>query len=287
MPGKSFKIAAIAALLVVPLSTTAQQLTYVVSYQGLLTAGVEIEIARAYLHLSDTELNGTVSTEGHDTAEFLVPIRFCYRARLDAEHQATAESEWWSRVGKRVSRGKLEFNRETEQIIRRHAEHKLDSDEAPKNGIDDFAEVAARPVVSDQDWDEAPFPPGTGPMDRLSMIQWLRKQPLEVGKVLEPAVSNGRKLTGYRVEVEGEEDLEWNGSIQPTWRIRLEPVSSDDKYTDPTQLWLTRDERRLPLLLSTARALGSFESRLTTHENGWNGKCEVPQANELVLPIRP
>jgi hypothetical protein len=271
-----------------------EHLAYVVSYQGLLSAGIRLQIAAAHLQLTTPRPDGepplprallAVSTRGYDAAELLMPIRYCYRARLKDPEGATIESEWRSRVGAKASWGRLHIDRDNRRVLRLHVERKLAS--GGSGGGSDVPGLAraAGADEQDRDRDEATFLGGAAPMDQLGLVYWLRRQSLATGDVLEPAVSDGRHLQGYRVTVEGEEDLAWDdGQTLPSYRLRLEPRVDDDREARPMWLWLSRDARRLPLLLKGYRGLGSFEARLVAAAPAEVPDCAVPETAGLVLP---
>ncbi len=134
-----------------------------------------------------------------------------------------------------------------------------------------------------QEREEAAFPPEVVPMDRLAMVWWLRQQPLKPGAVLRPAVTDGSRLFGYHIEVEGVEAVKWKGGTRSSYRLRLEPLVNDGSEVHFSRLWLSRDRERLPLLFRGSRGFGSFEVRLLPDDSVDIPGCEIPEGVGLVL----
>jgi hypothetical protein len=267
----------------------AEHLSFRIHYQGLLSAGAQVDIAVGRLNLppDGDAMGATLSTEGFDLAEFLLPIRLCYVSRLDDEGIGTRVADWWSRIGAKASRGQMDFDPQRRLVTRRHAERKLKQAAAsadPLNGLRRDIQLGDLAIISDQDLDQQPFPEGANPMDRLAMLQWLRRQTLGPGTVLHPPASDGRHVIGYTVVAEAEETLDWNGAPVPTWRLRLTPEVDDDGDTPSALLWLSRDAQRLPVKMRAARALGRFEAIMLPQSDAGEGQCHVPETEGLELP---
>lgn len=256
------------------------------SYQGLLSAGLPLDIAEIRLQSSPPspgaarEARISLSSVGFGATELIMPLRYCYRSRMSADTGITLDTDWWSRIGNKASRGRLLFDRDQRRVLRLHTERKLQEEAYD----DELAQsTLPSPAKLDHDLDTLPFPAGVLPMDRLAMLLWLREQDLRPGQVLEPPISDGRKLQGFRIRVEAEETLDWHGEIRDSLRIRLEPLEKDGKTADPTWLWLSRDTQRLPLKFSSKRAFGRFEMRLQPSPAG-APQCHIPEAMDLALP---
>ena len=214
-----------------------------------------------------------------------MPTRFCYRSHLDGGGVATREADWWSRIGSKATRGHLNFDRTTRRVLRLHAERRLEEGQGMEWIEDHISQSSGQSAsMIDSERNEAPFPTGLGPLDRIGMMLWLRRQQLAPGLVLQPAVSNGKQLVGYRLEVEGVEEIEWNGERRSSFLIRMEPPVNNDTDTSPTWLWLSRDEARMPLLLRSSRAFGSFEARLLPQTKESSSSCDIPETADLTLP---
>lgn len=274
----------------IAVAASAQRLSYVVSYQGLFSAGLPLEIAEAYLEFgpagdASQQVALGVSTRGYRAAELLYPVRYCYRSRLDIQEGITRQADWWGRTGAKASRGRLSFDLVRRRVLRLEAKRTLEGREPIDANPRELTGISAQqPATSRQERGEAPFPSGVVPMDRLAMFWWLRQQPLEPGAVLLPAVSDGDRLYGYRILVEGIEGIPWKGGMRPSYRLRLEPRVNDGSEAQVSRLWMSRDPERLPLLLRGSRAVGSFELRLLPDQPRDMPRCEIPETSGLVLP---
>lgn len=259
--------------------------SYLISYQGFFTAGLEVDIGRVELRPGgeEREILMLASTRGFETAELLVPVRFCYRSRSDLDGLSTRQADWWSRIGDKVSRGSLLVDKSRQQVLRLHAERKLNSGFAPAD--DDLLPARASSNETDQDRDETPFPATGAPLDRLGMIQYLRRQPLKVGETLSLPATNGRDLAGYRIEVMAREELTWESGKRDTFKLHLQPLLTDEDADDyPTWLWLSADQQRLPLRFRSEHGHGRFEMRLSAKQLDTGVHCPVPEAVGLELP---
>jgi len=272
-------------------SSGGERLAYVASYRGLLSVGLGLDIAAVTLTLppladtgpEPTEALLAFTTQGFRKVETILPMRFCYRSRLIPPTLATQEANWWSRIGSKLSRGRLDFDVPHRRVLRRHVERKLTAQGASRYTLEQRLSASSWANAPDPDRSELALPAQVPAMDRLAMLQWLRHQPLAPGMVLDPVVSDGHRLLGFHIEVEDEDSTEWNGRSQPSLRIRLQPKFSDDTDDRPTWLWLGRDAQRLPLLFRSSRAFGHFEVRLESTQVS-APSCAIPEASELVLP---
>jgi hypothetical protein len=225
-----------------------------------------------------------VDTRSYDAAEFFMPVRFCYSNRSDRSLTTTLAADWWSRIGSKAHRGRLIFDHHRQRIVRLHAERKLGTTpDATAVPIQESERTAT--VALDQERDEVVFPTGIGPMDRLTMILWLRRQHLAPGRAFDLGVSSGEgKLQGFHAEVEAEEDVDWQSRLVPSYRIRLEPKTADPSQATPIRVWIGRDAPRLPLLFRGSKGIGTFEIRLAEAGAGTATECAIPEAVGLALP---
>jgi hypothetical protein len=268
--------------------------SYIVAYEGLFSAGVPVDIAAVHLEFGPAESNGEgtllqaaldVSTQGYAAIEALFPVRFCYRNRLETEQWATLGADWLSQEGSRITRGRLDFDRKTRQVVRLRARRELDDGSRVKDNARRFIGSDAQDEpLKETKREQQPFPDNVLPMDSLSMILWLREQPLQYGVVLEPAVRDGDDLLGFRIQVEALENLAWNGGERATYRVRLEPRVKDESDVRPTWMWLSRDAERLPLRFRSSRAFGALDAWLVPAAEAVVSRCDVPQAVDLELP---
>jgi hypothetical protein len=269
-------------------------LAYVASYRGWLSMGLRLDITSVALTLpalthvtpSPEVALLAFTTEPFRKVEPVLPMRFCYRSEFIPDRFITQAVDWWSRMGSKASRGRLEFDRQSHRVLRRHVERKLTGQGATQYAVEQRLNASAWASAADPDLSEAAFPAGAPPMDRLALLQWLRHQSLAMGTILEVPVSDGHHLLGFHIEVEGEEPLQWQGHAQASWRIRLQPQFNDASDNRPTWVWLSEDAQRLPLLFRSERIFGHFEVRLEA-VTPTMPTCAVPEAAALALPNAP
>jgi hypothetical protein len=263
-----------------------RQLGFVVSYQGLFTAGMEVDIGRVALQLeaADEQRRDVLmlaSTRGFEAAELILPVRFCYRSRQPPDDGGILQADWWSRVGGKAARGRLLVDHPRRRILRLHSERRMQQ-KATRD--DDWLPPRTNRASLDQDRDEAPYPDFGAPLDRLGMIRRLRELPLSIGQRMRLPVTNGRHLLGYDIEVVTKETLQWNGGTVPVLHLRLQPLEQGKSGDRPVDLWLSDDARRLPLRFRSDHPHGSFEMRLAPDGVDTGVSCPVPEAVNLELP---
>jgi len=249
-----------------------EKLVYRVSYQGVLTVGLPVEIARATLQLdAETGLvDGAivrraslqVSTEPFPRMEALYPFRYTYQSWFDPALQfsllvslrrdtSTRRHEliWFDRKqglvhSYRTEHGGSRIGNALPQFIQR-----LLDIERPQ-------QFRKRRVLE---------LPEVDVLDRMSMLYELRNRSLLPGQVVELPVSDGKELAAYRILVEAREAIDFFNRSVPALRLRLTPVfhKGDDRgYA--VRVWLSDDERRIPLRFHSSKFGGAIELRLTS-----------------------
>lgn len=99
--------------------------------------------------------------------------------------------------------------------------------------------------------------------DILSAFYYIRTQPLAVGKSLELSAVSGNKSYRLRVICHREETVTVPAGTFRTWVI--EPVLKEDglfKAKGRLWIWVTRDERRLPVKMQSKIPVGSVKAEL-------------------------
>ena len=99
--------------------------------------------------------------------------------------------------------------------------------------------------------------------DVLSAFYYIRTQPLAVGKSLELSAVSGKKSYKLKVLCLREETITVPAGTFKTWVI--EPVLKDDglfKAKGQLWIWVTRDERRLPVKMQSKIPVGSVKAEL-------------------------
>lgn len=105
-----------------------------------------------------------------------------------------------------------------------------------------------------------------GLMDRLAMLQSLRQEQLSPGAEYRFAVTDGKRLLEYQVEVAGLEQIEFGGKKQEAWKLVLNALYTRKGVTSPrhapVHLWLSKDQPALPLRFVNYHPLGTFTVEL-------------------------
>lgn len=266
MVGNPFKtlfcIGLLAQIAVVQASVP-ETLSYRVYYKGLLSAMSEVPIAEAQLITERPSATLEVSTltlssAAHDVVDALYPIRYRLRALYDLGDQRLVGAERFKRT--------------------REVKHDLTWLDAADGRLRYVRADAGAPLVSVPEplrpWmtstrlhgaigDPVVVPQSL--LDRLSLLQSLRRHIPPAGQVVDLPVVDGRKAYRYEVRLDGIESLSLAGKLWDTWRLRVEGYErtaqggfSDQPEHAPIFVWISRDAQRLPLQFRVDHAVGDF-----------------------------
>lgn len=96
-------------------------------------------------------------------------------------------------------------------------------------------------------------------MDTVSLIYWLRTQDLRVGKSFSLSLMEGRNLRKIEIKVLGKEEvIAYGGNYSA---FLCSEVASDKTEV---KLWISDDERRLPVKFQAETSLGTLTASLTS-----------------------
>ncbi len=96
-------------------------------------------------------------------------------------------------------------------------------------------------------------------MDTVSLIYWLRTQDLRVGKSFSLSLMEGRNLRKIEIKVLGKEEvITYSGNYSA---FLCSEVASDKTEV---RLWISDDERRLPVKFQAETSLGTLTASLTS-----------------------
>lgn len=116
--------------------------------------------------------------------------------------------------------------------------------------------------------DDGPrFPLAPGSRDALSAFYYARTIALEPGgEALIPISEGGRQLA-VRITAAGVEKVSFRGADVEALRldVRIEERIARRRPIEAT-LWMSRDERRIPLVIEVAAGFGDFRAELVSHE---------------------
>ena len=237
-----------------------EELHYRVSYRGLFSAGAEVSIANVVLrtrrpsaHAAYLESELTASSEAYSHVESIYPIRYRFRSWYWRDRSGVLASEYF------------EYGRPDD------IEHKLiylDTRDKPfvtrnlrRKGPLDL------PSLRNGSYQSAVASGERHAFDRLGLLQHLRGQALRPGQVLESKVSNGSKMLRYRVKVEKATRIRLAGRDHAALKLRFDGLGVDERGREkhahrPVYIWVSKDERHIPLLAVSKHVLGTFRIEL-------------------------
>ena len=99
----------------------------------------------------------------------------------------------------------------------------------------------------------------------ISAFYWVRTMPLTVGDTSRFAAVSGKKRYELKVLVHGKEELET--AIGKVKTVKVEPVLDGDGIFNSKGrifIWLTDDDKRIPVLMQCEIALGSIKAKLVS-----------------------
>jgi hypothetical protein len=257
-----------------------ETLQYTLSFRGLLSGFVELDIARLTLSVEPrmqdvagmsayvTRLQ--LTTAPYRKAELLYPVRLDYRSWLDAR---LLQPLLATRV-LHTDESKRELFWYDRQSGNGHVYRVSDGANPPDEAAagkavtppDYLRRVAAR---LDESWNRllqtrqvALQVPGV--IDYMGLLHQLRHANLQPGKTLRFTVFTGKRIEHYRVEV-AKGRLQRGGWDRPVYYLRLfEYDPQKDALKDEVKLWLSDDDQRLLLRFYAERAVGALEGILET-----------------------
>jgi len=100
--------------------------------------------------------------------------------------------------------------------------------------------------------------------DVLTVIYYMRTQQLEVGKSFAVPVTDAGKV--FRLEVAAKEEKEIDTVLGKVKTVRIEPALFGDsalvRARGQLSIWITKDDRRLPVRAQVKVELGTFDIKL-------------------------
>jgi len=243
-------------------SVAEEQLQYRVSYRGIFSAGAKVSIADVVLRTREPsgkspylESELTVTSAPYAYVESFYPIRYRFSSWYWSDRSGVLASEYF------------EYGRADD------IEHKLtylDKQDKPfvtrnlrPGGQSDLA------LLRSGSYQPASAPGERRAFDRLGLLQRVRGLDLRPAQEIEASVSNGSKMLRYRVKVEAAVPLRVAGRDWSALKLRFDGIEQDkhgnEKYAHrPVYIWLSADQRHIPLLAESKHALGRFRVELTS-----------------------
>jgi len=272
-----------------------EHLNYTISYRGVFSAMNWVDIADAELQTERSAFNGQpvyrshlqVSTEAYGKMEQFYPLRYRFESYFSTDlqrtllfdeqkktHKERREIVWvdWeqreaNRYKQKASKATKEGNREEWEQFDFGAYGQLKEKKA--NGLP--------PILTELDTtDQGQFRQARGAnlrrlsniLDQLSLLQAVRIQELTAGQEIQLPVMDGDDVLSYRIQVVKRETIEQQGQSWDTFQLRFEAFKQGAEEGEvehpPIYVWLTTDDRRIPVRFASNYALGKFAGQLKT-----------------------
>lgn len=224
-----------------------EELTYQTEFTKGLLRGVDVaefhfksvpeNIARGAGDPGVLHLTGDVSSKGLFPRIAGFKFHQHVESKVDVEPFRALHTDKIEESGKRSRVLEAEFNHETRKVIWR------EKSPNPQGGAFDFEE----PI-----------------QDVLTVIYYLRTQKLEIGKSFEVPVTDAGRV--FRIVVSAKEEKEIDTVLGKVKAIRIEPAMFGDtslaRVRGQLSIWITEDERHLPVKAQLKVDLGTFDIKL-------------------------
>jgi hypothetical protein len=241
----------------------AETFNYRVYYQGLLSAMARVAIADVRLDIetpADSRLlvsTLSLSSEAYGLMDALYPIRYRLRALYSLEAGQLYAYERYKRT--RKIKHDLVWVDERSGL----AHWLLAANQGGAYLPDELRPWFAAKALRSPEQGGLAVPHGV--LDRLTLLQALREQTPRQGQELVLPVTDGKQGFTYRITGEGRESLAIAGQPRDSWRLRIEGFTHQrnaagemERDHDPVYVWLSADERRIPLRFHADHDVGGF-----------------------------
>ena len=235
-----------------------------VVYHGFFSAGNDMPIADVTLRTrspgQNTQYMETaveVSSKAYSFVESLYPIRYRFRSWYKADRSTCLAAEYYEQNNHRDKP--------------RHRLIYFDRKKRPFITHDVVIEgPLGLPALQAGRYRVREHTPPVVRFDRLGFLQHVRSLPLAVGYEADIPVSNGRYMMRYHIRVEKSEQVKVAGKTWKGLKIRFDGFKPKEGKEEaahrPLYLWLSDDEKRLPLRGVARHALGRFTFELTDQQ---------------------
>jgi len=258
-----------------------ERLEYKISYQGGLTAMVWLDICDAVLETSQqiVSVNGEpaykalieISSERYEQMEELYPFRFHLTSFYSSDMQRSILFD----KRKKTKKDRHEIIRFDwgKKVTERYKRLKPKQIAAGASNIK-VTETDTSDLFAFLGYDQAHFSRSgragqklsNSMLDRLSLLQAVRSQKLVVGEEKRLTIADGKKVLNYLIRVQGREVLEHNGQKQDLLKVRFDAFKAGKWSGKPAHpavyVWMTTDERKIPVRFSIDYAMGTFVIQL-------------------------
>jgi hypothetical protein len=224
-----------------------EELTYQAEFTHGLLRGVDVaefhfksiseNVARGADESIILRLTGDVVSKGLFPRIAGFKLHQHIESTVDVEPFTALHTDKVEETGKRSRVLEAEFDHKTKKVIWR------EKSPNPQGGAFDFDE----PI-----------------QDVLTLIYYLRTQKLEVGKSFDVPVTDAGKV--FRLTVTAKEEKEIDTALGKLKTVRIEPAmfgqNSLARARGQLSIWITQDERHLPVRAQLKVDLGTFDIKL-------------------------
>lgn len=242
-------------------------LEYEITYQGSMSGNKKIPVVRAALMLPPVSLKTAnnlslrISSEDYMILETSNAFRLCHYASYNPNERRVLNFENYLRAGNKASYIKSVFDWAAKRMNREAGLAEITS----TRSAFDFQKGASKNAIK---WKMQKGSRQLNKLllDRLTMFQHIRKLKLSANQVLNIPVSDGRKELEYWISVTQDDGLSVMGQRWDAFKLSfetydLDPVTNKPDHP-PVAVWVSRDNRRLPLKLAGNFPFGKLEANL-------------------------
>lgn len=242
-------------------------LEYEITYQGSMSGNKKVPVVRAALLLppatlkTNNNISLRVSSEDYMVLETSNTFRLCHNGSYSPADRRVLNFENYLRAGNKASYIKAIFDWNAKKMDREMGLAQITS----TRSAFDFQKGAAKNAIK---WDMRKGSRQLNKLllDRLTMFQHIRKLKLNANQVINIPVSDGRKELEYWVSVTQDDGIQVMGQNWDAYKLSfetydLDPVTNKPDHP-PVAVWISRDNRRLPLRLYGNFPFGKLEANL-------------------------
>lgn len=231
-----------------------ENLTYEVSFSRLVLRGIDVADMSFSVAADDenNKNNLVLKAQAVSKGGLLKLVSYSFLQKFDCTVQTGNEFKVLRTVrydeqDKRIRNGKADFDYAGQKLTYREID--------PNNPL-----APPRMIVSTLDG---------AAQDLISAVYYLRRQPLAVGKDLTVRLSDSGVIYQVPIKITARERV--NTVIGKVWTLRLEPQIFGDKRplagNGKLTVWLTDDQRHLPVRTQIQAKIGKIEIKLKRAEN--------------------
>ncbi len=264
-----------------------ERLEYRISYQGGLTAMARLDICDAVLESSwqTVAVNGEaaykaqiqISSEAHKKMEQFYPFRYQLTSYFSTDLQRSILFDKRREGRKGKERHEIVHFDWDEKVTERYKRRKpQQAGGGFRSEVTEMLHFLGYAPADFRRSGKAGQKLLTNMLDHLSLLQAVRGQPLAVGDERRFTISDGKKVLNYLVRVQTRGPLEQDSRQRDLFKVRFDAFKAGRWSGQPVHpavfVWMTADERRIPVRFVIDYALGRFVIQLKQSVEGQMAK---------------